>query len=406
MASLNRSGRLAVCTSGNKIGVFQLGKFDSWQELVIDSQEEAKKEDEKTAEYQKEDGSDRILASAFSNCGQYFAITNDQKNLVLYDCSGSKWKHISTRCVARRCTTLRFSQDDATVVVADKSGDVFRFSVDRPQEEGELLLGHLSMVLDMILIRDDKFMVTCDRDEKVRISHFPNAYNIHTYCLGHTEFVSKLLYIKEKDVIVSGGGDGSIRFWTVDGKQLLCIPRPDEQPPGGGDDEKEKITPAIKCLCYSPAEHCLLVAYDSLPCLRIYSLSSSTTKGDVFLFADLKQEVTLMHSPWDICCDQSDFVWVLQPVEGETLTVWSFCEGQLCQVTDPSDDAVTPIEKVNSNWAFFKDSLSVENMFTVLRKAKVDNMKEYLERKQQRLGGKGQQATDQGVSPAKKLKAN
>lgn len=71
----------------------------------------------------------------------------------------------------------------------------------------------------------------------------------------------------------------------------------------------------------------------SLPCIRIYSLSSSTTDGDVSLFADLKQEITLKHSPWDICCDQSDFVWILQPVEGETLTVWSFCEGQLCQVS-------------------------------------------------------------------------
>lgn len=54
------------------------------------------------------------------------------------------------RCVSRRCTTVRFTLDDATVVVADKSGDVFRFSVSKPQEEGELLLGHLSMVLDMV----------------------------------------------------------------------------------------------------------------------------------------------------------------------------------------------------------------------------------------------------------------
>ena len=34
---------------------------------------------------------------------------------------------------------------------------------------------------------EDKFVVTADRDEKIRISCYPNSYNIHQFCLGHTE---------------------------------------------------------------------------------------------------------------------------------------------------------------------------------------------------------------------------
>ncbi len=61
--------------------------------------------------------------------------------------------------------------------------------VDRPKPP-VLLLGHLSMLLDVLVTDCSRFVVTCDRDEKIRVSRYPNAYNIHTYCLGHTEFVT------------------------------------------------------------------------------------------------------------------------------------------------------------------------------------------------------------------------
>ena len=47
-------------------------------------------------------------------------------------------------------------------------------------------------VLFQCLADCDKYVVTCDRDEKVRLSHFPNAYNIHAFCLGHTQYVGDI----------------------------------------------------------------------------------------------------------------------------------------------------------------------------------------------------------------------
>ncbi|KAK0038711.1 tRNA (guanine-N(7)-)-methyltransferase non-catalytic subunit wuho, partial [Biomphalaria pfeifferi] len=112
-------------------------------------------------------------------------------------------------CVARRVTSVVFTQDNKHVVVVDRSGDAYRFPVfpeqlpgvsgdSRPAKDakegedaavhgGTLLLGHLSMVLDVLLVESDSLIVTCDRDEKIRVSRYPDGYQIESYCLGHTQ---------------------------------------------------------------------------------------------------------------------------------------------------------------------------------------------------------------------------
>ena len=46
--------------------------------------------------------------------------------------------------------TLRFARSEDKVIVGDKSGDVYSFSMTEPEEEGKLLMGHLSMLLDLV----------------------------------------------------------------------------------------------------------------------------------------------------------------------------------------------------------------------------------------------------------------
>lgn len=50
----------------------------------------------------------------------------------------------------RRCTALTFTASEEKLLVADKSGDVYSFSVLEPQGCGKLELGHLSMLLDVV----------------------------------------------------------------------------------------------------------------------------------------------------------------------------------------------------------------------------------------------------------------
>ena len=50
----------------------------------------------------------------------------------------------------RRCTALTFTASEEKVLVADKSGDVYSFSVPEPHGGGKLELGPLSMLLDVV----------------------------------------------------------------------------------------------------------------------------------------------------------------------------------------------------------------------------------------------------------------
>lgn len=54
----------------------------------------------------------------------------------------------------RRCTSLQFSHAEDELLAADKSGDVYTFSVAEPQREGELKMGHLSMLLAVVRTRE------------------------------------------------------------------------------------------------------------------------------------------------------------------------------------------------------------------------------------------------------------
>lgn len=59
--------------------------------------------------------------------------------------------------------------------------------ISHENEFGELVLGHASMITSMQLSSDEKYIITSDRDEHIRVSHYPDGFNIETFCLGHTK---------------------------------------------------------------------------------------------------------------------------------------------------------------------------------------------------------------------------
>ena len=88
--------------------------------------------------------------------------------------------------------------------------------------EHQIVLGHVSLLTDLACapLLSPKgslryYVITSDRDEHIRISRgLPQAHIIEGYCLGHSQFISKLCLIPSKPrLLLSGGGDGDLVSW-------------------------------------------------------------------------------------------------------------------------------------------------------------------------------------------------
>lgn len=184
----------------------------------------------------------------------------------------------------KRPSAIAITNDDATIICADKFGDVYALPLrERSGEDGtissqethpkgkrklsanlttihtasnqralqnqlrqpktsepksldfshQLLLGHVSMITDLALatlveegsseFRLRHYIITCDRDEHIRISRgMPQSHVIEGYCLGHKQFVSRICVPRSRpNVLISGGGDDYLCVWDwVSGNAL------------------------------------------------------------------------------------------------------------------------------------------------------------------------------------------
>lgn len=93
-----------------------------------------------------------------------------------------------------------------------------------------LLLGHVSLLTDiacasLVSPSDQRmnYIITSDRDEHIRVSRgIPQAHLIEGYCLGHTQFVSKLcVSLPDPNLLISGGGDDYLLLWDWTSRCIL-----------------------------------------------------------------------------------------------------------------------------------------------------------------------------------------
>lgn len=73
-----------------------------------------------------------------------------------------------------------------------------------------------------------RFIITSDRDEKIRITNYPQSEVVESYCLGHLEFVSaieELAAAPSNDrQLVSLSGDRTLRLWNyLNGSEVFRL---------------------------------------------------------------------------------------------------------------------------------------------------------------------------------------
>lgn len=56
----------------------------------------------------------------------------------------------------------------------------------------------------------------------MRLSRYPNAYDIQHFCFGHTAFVTRLAWTAG-GMLLSGAGDGTVRMWDGRGEEVGVV---------------------------------------------------------------------------------------------------------------------------------------------------------------------------------------
>ncbi|KAF8967637.1 WD40-repeat-containing domain protein [Flammula alnicola] len=215
---------------------------------------------------------DAVLKSGPVRCAavdskfMYLVTSGEDKMLKLWELDGLKL--LSVRELPKKPTAVAFTADAQTILVSDKFGDIFRqvvhsrlsishkdaISSHENPSGGQLILGHASPLNAFLLTPDEKYIITADRDEHVRVSRYPDGYNIEMYCLGHLKFVSAI-HIPKSDhfSLISGGGDPMLKIWDwMTGTVTHELPvlaniepfiavRASKRKRGGEDDDDEAI---------------------------------------------------------------------------------------------------------------------------------------------------------------------
>ncbi|GAX29554.1 tRNA (guanine-N(7)-)-methyltransferase subunit TRM82 [Fistulifera solaris] len=191
----------------------------------------------------------------------------------------------------KRVSSLCFASvgDDqlsmTVVVVSDLAGDAIAYSVEEDPKDGKednknqetkcrLLLGHTASMLTKVLVHQN-YIVTADRDEKIRVSYFPDTYRIHGYLLGHLAFVSS--FDVHGNTCASTGGDRMIRMWDlVTCKELASISTVDDE-----NATEQSIRPIPTSILWDGSGKYLAVIYDDAMYVDFFAWQNETVSHGV-----------------------------------------------------------------------------------------------------------------------------
>jgi hypothetical protein len=174
------------------------------------------------------------------------------------------------------------------LVSGDLAGDAYAYNL---LEKGHrLLLGHTASMLTSVAMipaasNSSSYIATADRDEKVRISRFPETYIVEGYLLGHTKYVTAIGSVPTSDdaLLASCGGDKMLRLWNWKTNQELCSISTTTTVT---DDESNDGIPVD--LAISADGRLIAVVFDGSKYLNVYRICQETTQFSLSLYASIE----------------------------------------------------------------------------------------------------------------------
>ncbi|KAJ3343127.1 WD repeat-containing protein 4 [Gonapodya sp. JEL0774] len=200
----------------------------------------------------------------------------------------------------------------------------------------KLLLGHVSMLTDLAISPDDRFIITADRDEHVRVTHYPRTHVIRNWCLGHTQFVSQLsIFPTFPAYLLSAGGDGTLLVWewvearlvqTVKLEEAIATAptNPTSAPPN---------PPTVSCLRTSPDGRHVALIVEDFPYLLVYDVTRSEVSNQPMLSSP--RAFTLGAQPLDATYFP-DGTLLVSLVDSPSLEVVTLTEGKAVSAAVPT----------------------------------------------------------------------
>ncbi|KAJ7541827.1 hypothetical protein O6H91_10G078700 [Diphasiastrum complanatum] len=265
-----------------------------------------------------------IRALKFEKEGKFLATAGDDKKVKF-------WNTRSFQCIktihsSKKVSAITFSHCSQYLMFADKFGVVYVVAIKITEEGDEninpepvQLFGHCcSIITGLECSPEMKFVISSDRDFKIRVSDFPKeptlgAHEIHTFCLGHTNFVSCVAFLGKdegKALLVSGGGDSTIRLWDYQTGNLhdtFVITMLTEQSGSCEESNGTKSTASVVGMAVAPSGSVLAALSERLEGVLLLRCDFLAKKL-IFMQKLLFEEHTC---PTSLQFDQAGNIWVV-----------------------------------------------------------------------------------------------
>ncbi|XP_023549061.1 tRNA (guanine-N(7)-)-methyltransferase non-catalytic subunit wdr4 [Cucurbita pepo subsp. pepo] len=282
--------------------------------------------DESGGSYHK----DSIRTICYGSNGQLFVSAGDDKTVKIW--STESWRCIYNVGSEKRVSAAAISPNGMHVCFADKFGVIWVVDLDGGVDGNQplvnkkavsLLSHYCSIITSLEFSLDGRFLVSADRDFKIRVTTFPTkpvneAHEIQSFCLGHTDFVSCIAFISKLECphgfIISGSGDSTVRLWDILSGSLLATCEIGDKVELLDSKEREGCHSAVTSICTIADGGLVAVAIQSLHGIILLNCDLSNHTLSVVKVVSISEETFIPTSLSSSCSTR--YLWMVTGVSG------------------------------------------------------------------------------------------